>query len=326
MNLLNIRYGRTLRARLIGIGCSYAIADYLVKATKLIIYPTEFMVRKFWWVVLCIQTLDKSSIGNVNYSIRESYGYSRIDVSGLPIFEEIRMEAFNLMRAKETTVDLNDPKQAFRHNLLNEETFNSCPRTLEFATSLALIDAAASYLKTVPILTDVQIWWTPKNELFQGSQMLHIDQIDPMQFKVLVNLSEVEAGAGPFCFFDRLQSQIIKRNVLNAYVSLTDEEVSQHADMSQLISLEGPPGSAVVINSSQCYHFGGRSRQSDRLLLMIQFAPYHCIKEPADILWLRVLNAMEKKLYFGTDLESKIKKLVLATPPNPFYQSVGDTS
>ena len=38
----------------------------------------------------------------------------------------------------------------------------------------------------------------------------------------------------------------------------------------------GKSGSMIFVDSSNCYHYGGRTKKE--MILMIQYLPFHCVK------------------------------------------------
>ena len=60
-------------------------------------------------------------------------------------------------------------------------------------------------------------------------------------------------------------------------------------------------GSLLFIDSSSCLHSGSRIKKGHRLMLMIQYAPYHCVKETSDLAWQKISNKIfltKSKKYF----------------------------
>jgi hypothetical protein len=51
----------------------------------------------------------------------------------------------------------------------------------------------------------------------------------------------------------------------------SDDVVYQVAQRDDAISLLGPPGTAMFVDTNRCLHFGGRSTGHDRLLLVAQY-------------------------------------------------------
>ena len=169
----------------------------------------------------------------------------------------------------------------------------------EFLLSDAVINTAIGYMGRVPILSEVQLLWSPVNETSVKSQQYHFDTEDYRQLKIFVNIEDVTNESGPLTLVSSRQSEQIK--ALTGYgggrrTRLTDELVEANLGKGEQVSVTGPAGSGIVCDTSRCLHFGSRGNKRERLVLLIQFMDFFAPKvEPVD--WsmaeLRVIPAAD---------------------------------
>jgi hypothetical protein len=49
----------------------------------------------------------------------------------------------------------------------------------------------------------------------------------------------------------------------------------QHCRPEHQISLEGGPGTGAIVDTSNCFHFGSRCREGERIMMMVKFMLPH---------------------------------------------------
>ena len=159
--------------------------------------------------------------------------------------------------------------------LLSPKRYEEAPAFFDLALSDDILQIAGEYLGEVPVLLNIKLWWSPVNQTLKGSQLFHRDGMNWFQrrAKFLFNMIDVDENCGPFTF---LPADVSWR-VANALGSLhiqervADEEIYRHAKPADAISVVGPAGAGAMVDSSRCFHFGGRARGGERLILMFHF-------------------------------------------------------
>ncbi len=156
----------------------------------------------------------------------------------------------------------------------------------DFLLSDTVINTAIHYMGRIPILTEVQLLWSPVNETSVKSQQYHFDAEDYRQLKIFVNIEDVTSESGPLTLISSRQSEQIK--ALTGYgggrrTRLTDELVEAILGKGEQVSVIGPAGSGIICDTSRCLHFGSRRNKRERLVLLIQFMDFFAPKvEPVD--------------------------------------------
>lgn len=165
------------------------------------------------------------------------------------------------------------------------------PAIREFVFSKELLSVVTRYLGRVPILSELQLLWTPVNDTKLKSQKYHLDTEDERQLKVFVNIFDVTPDHGPFTLIPAEESSDVCRS--SGYnggrdARLEDDDVERaHTPISCL----GVAGSSLFVDTSRCLHYGSRGNRGERLVLLIQFIDYYAPKlRPTD--WSSVASSI----------------------------------
>ncbi len=188
-------------------------------------------------------------------------------------------EIYRRMRA-DATVDehLFNPRKRFLLALLSGADFCAHPELIRFMVSRPILDAATTYLGTVPILAGAALWWTPRNDTALRSQLFHFDGEDERQVKLVLNVFETREEHGPFTLLPADVSAPLRRpGALRRRI--TDEQVDAACGLDHAVSLVGGPGSGGFVDTCRCLHYGSRHTRADRLVLMVQYTRFHCPTE-----------------------------------------------
>lgn len=217
-----------------------------------------------------------AAIGPANFT-----GLERVLRSCQAIFERKLAADEGLQRSTGDSKNLLE-KRKFLRNLLLDEDIRQHPELLEFALSDAALGIATSYLGVVPYLNRIDLLYsTPRegDDLIK-SQLFHVDPEGLTQVKFFINVFDVGEAEGPFTFIPaddslrilggiRRQRQAHRQPHIGRY---TDEEVEAAGGADAVVSLKGPRGSGVAIDTSKCLHLGSRVRPGAfRLVFYVQY-------------------------------------------------------
>lgn len=156
-------------------------------------------------------------------------------------------------------------------DILTEEDLRQEPAPMDLALSSPVLAMAADYLGILPKLHRLQLWYTRPNSSMRSSQLFHVDGIDVRQVKFIVNISDVDPGAGPFSFLPADVTAKVRATLRHRSGALEDDAVFAHCNPRELIQAIGPKGSCIALDTCRCLHFGARSRDRERLVLMFHF-------------------------------------------------------
>ena len=181
-----------------------------------------------------------------------------------------------------TDADKRKEKRAFLRNLLNNDDLRNHPTLVDFALSDWALSVVTDYLRVVPYLNRVDLLYSvprPTDDRI-ASQLFHVDPEGVTQVKFFVNVFDTDDDDGPFTFIPADES----RRIIRAIRSLrrkqgkphvgryTDEEIDAVGGSRSVISVTGPRGSGVAVDTSRCLHLGSRVRPgSFRLCMYLQY-------------------------------------------------------
>lgn len=282
-------------------------ARRITKIAKCIIFWKEELKRKTLASGYNVRTMDRKIAMDIS-----NQGFAKTNLSRLSMCSELLSACETVVEqwraldsASRASLAEMDAKQ-FRPNILEKRDLLTTPIFLRFATSQDILNPVICYLKTIPVLAEVTLWWTFKNDLLQQSQRFHLDQEDYKQVKVFVNIWRVDIENGPLTIVPLEASKAIYQSVRQPYGRIEDEQVFAKCPEAEILSLTGGKGEVAFVDTTRLYHMGSRARQGERLVLVFHYVPFTCIMEPNAV----VLKGMSRELE-TTDSEIK-NRLLLA--------------
>jgi len=188
-------------------------------------------------------------------------------------------------------------KQSFLRYLLDDGDLRENPELVDFALNDAMLGSATRYLRMVPHLTRVDLMYSLPRAAGNNieSQLFHLDHEGLSQVKHFVHLFEVGEREGPFTFIPADATSRIVREVralrrsrrsgsdieLRRY---SDEEIAAVGGTSDIVTVTGPVGAGVAVDTSRCLHLGSRvDPGSFRLCLYLQYCTTHEITNVYDV-------------------------------------------
>ena len=99
--------------------------------------------------------------------------------------------------------------------------------------------------------------------------------------KLFVNIYEVDDRHGPFTLLPadvsaRVMRGLHPRTTFASFRRYTDVEVLEFSHPSDFVTVSGAAGSAMLVDTSRCLHFGSRVRSGHcRLVYCAQFCRFH---------------------------------------------------
>jgi hypothetical protein len=195
----------------------------------------------------------------------------------LRLFEEKQREA-----EAEAAASGKSKKWAFLRSILTNQDLAKNPTLVDFALSDPLLGLVTNYLGTIPHLNRIDLLYSVDHggEDAISSQIYHLDPEGTRQAKLFMNLRNVGPNEGPFTFIPasettRIVNTIKKQRPADVEMAAgryLDDELASVNGLEKAISVAGPPGSAALVDTSRCLHFGSRVKPGTyRLCLYIQY-------------------------------------------------------
>ena len=256
----------------------------LLVAGRVLAHPWEYYTRR--------RAARRLMTACPAFTINPAAGFNKFEASAVPeaavvidlcrtIYEQRRDRVVTPpeMHAK--------PKKADHFvELLTDEDLVQYPQLVDFCLSPSVLEAVSRYLGTLPVLHRVGLLLSLPSPTHEDSRLFHLDPEDTRQIKVFINLLEVQDANGPLTFLPGNVSSIVTQGIRREeravgkpslrYRRWMDHEVLSHCQESDVVSVAGPAGTGVMLDTSRCLHFGSRvAPETHRLMFMAQFLRYH---------------------------------------------------
>ena len=164
--------------------------------------------------------------------------------------------------------------------LKTSRDFNNQSLEFKFVTNKYFIEIVSRYLKCIPLLTSLSLWYSPNvNFIENTSQEYHLDHEDFRQVKGFLFINEVDINTGPLNIINAAQSNDIQK-LINYKMTKTSKRVSdkkiKNLKKKLIIKeniLTGKSGDLLLCDTSSCFHFGSRLgvKSKPRLILAFQY-------------------------------------------------------
>lgn len=168
---------------------------------------------------------------------------------------------WHALKAARSIAGAGDPARrstgkAFFEEVLSEADLRSFPAFLATALDEGVLASVMQAMGMVPHLESVDVLAsTHTATTLTASQLWHYDVNDERIVKLFVYLEDCGPRNGPFTFIPADRSQQVA-GAVGHYVD--DELISAHVPRTQWHVVEGAAGTAFLIDTGRCYHFGSR--------------------------------------------------------------------
>ena len=195
---------------------------------------------------------------------------------------ELSLRLFEEKQREAAARSGNSKKWAFLRSILTNQDLARNPRLVDFALSDSLLSLVTNYLGTIPHLNRIDLLYSVNHggEEAISSQIYHLDPEGTRQAKLFMNLRDVGPDEGPFTFIPasettRIVNAVKQRRLEDTEMAAgrySDEELAAVDGLQKAIAVDGPKGSAALVDTSLCLHFGSRVKPGTyRLCLYIQY-------------------------------------------------------
>lgn len=156
-------------------------------------------------------------------------------------------------------------------NIFTDDDVSADNPVFRFAVSPEVLDAAHDYFGGRFIFDSIQVLhsWPTSGELAE-SQFWHKDYGDSRAFHCVAYLTDVLSDdAGPFVFADKQDSSRIRKSLMIRRID--DARFAQELAGGSVRTFYGKAGESVLVDPSQCYHYGSRCR-TPRQAIFVTFS------------------------------------------------------
>lgn len=169
-------------------------------------------------------------------------------------------------------------QKGFMVNHLTRKDLVTYPSFIEAALHPVVLVTAAAHLGMYPILSSVKLLVSSPDTCgqFSSSQLYHLDHADFPLLKLIINVNDVTADSGPFCFLPASVSKDARRVLgygrRGTPHRIDDETMYRTVDKGAMVQLTGAAGDAAFVDTSQCFHYGSRNTERERRIVMYSFS------------------------------------------------------
>jgi hypothetical protein len=245
----------------------------------------------------------------IQLSIPESAGWVRFDAAGLPGMTDV-IKRLQALGQKWVNEERHAGQTSLPFGLSRPQDLLAHPELLEMALQEDVLRAVGWYLRQVPRLYSVEIWWSPPNQTVKGSQLFHYDHRDTRQAKLFINLNDVGAESGPLHFLSADQAARFNRMVGYSQDRITDEQVYSVVSPNEVKTTAGPAGSGFIVDTARCLHYGSRGNKLGRLVFMANYVRANCV-DPGP---KRTLDHVRDQLRQARYADDPVRAYVLTAP------------
>ena len=223
--------------------------------------------------------------------IDRALGYRALAVDDLPGTQDIVQRCRELYEAKQELHtaagrDMQSGADPTQHHilidLLDDGLLQEERVLVDFALHERILNTVTRYLGQLPVLRRVGLLLSRSPLALEDSALLHKDPEDLEQVKLFLNIFTVSNQEGPFTFLPANVSRQVLQGIHatdrgpRRHRRYTDTEALRFCRPADFIRLTGPPGSAVLVDTSRCLHFGSRVDAGHfRLVYYAQFCRFH---------------------------------------------------
>jgi hypothetical protein len=134
---------------------------------------------------------------------------------------------------------------------------------LRIALDRRMLAMAASYLGVLPVITEADFYSSfAVTGPFTKSQLWHCDGDAGDVLKVFIYCDDVGPKDGPFELVPPETSRRVRQAIAYRYAGkryrVADDLMDAHAPREFQIAMEGPAGTAFVVDTTRCFHRGSR--------------------------------------------------------------------
>ncbi len=164
--------------------------------------------------------------------------------------------------------------------LKTSKDFDNKSPEFKFVTDRYLVEIVSRYLKCIPILSSLSLWYSPNNKFIENSsQEYHLDHEDYRQVKGFLFINDVDLNTGPLNVINVTDSnniqKLINYKMIESSKRVNDkviEDLKKKTNINENI-LTGKSGDLVLCDTSSCFHYGSRlgNNPKPRLILAFQY-------------------------------------------------------
>ena len=243
------------------------LANYFYNIHYFIVSPVKFFKHKIF----------KIKKDNIDLELNKN-GYLKLNKLNSKNFKILKKSLFERFKKKKIT----NPKKKYliQHEISNNEMIEEINELIDKNDINELAKNYLGFNKLKFRYFFMYSRFDNKNyNSLKGSQLFHTDGVTIKQLKLFINLNEIQKENGATDIISKDYSKKIfriskKKNIIDIKTQKIDENFFyKNFSDCKIYSLAGPAGEANIVDTSNCYHRGGKMNFGERYLLMVQILP-----------------------------------------------------
>lgn len=192
-------------------------------------------------------------------------------------------EGVFLKYAKKKSDELEPKKlKSFMQNICDSSSLNESP-LVDFFAQPQILDLLLQYFTTLPVFTSAKLLYTPAKETdskgYSASQLFHKDTASKKLLKFVFNIRDISEKNGPFSFLDAPTSTVLSNSINYGARGVSyradDKTAAKFIPENSTRMNIGKAGTYALCDTRRCFHFGARTFEAERLILICTFSmPY----------------------------------------------------
>lgn len=214
---------------------------------------------------------------NDSHEIPHRDGFAVLPPGTFPEVDDIVGTAREIIAARESEITPGN-KDFLQQGYLDAAHLSDDSPFLRFALRDDVIAAIARYLGVVPVLAKIDVWKSDNApSQHHASQLYHCDWDDTTQLKIFIYASDVDTASGPLTLMEAEASDKLRASIGYTYgrkgYRVSDEVADRVVGREPQHEVTGAAGTAVLADTSRCFHYGSRVQQGGqpRLVGFFQF-------------------------------------------------------
>jgi hypothetical protein len=144
---------------------------------------------------------------------------------------------------------------------------------MDFVLNPQLLGTLSRYYGFLPELCSIALMLSPANDTVKGSQEAHFDLNDSKHIKVFVPVEDIHEDNGPFEYIPRDTSVVVRRK-LGVGKKIEDNALFSLVPRADFLKTIIKSGDGLIVDTTNCLHFGGRVQRGYRLMWFIHFGSF----------------------------------------------------
>ena len=235
---------------------------------KKLFSPKQFLLRKFF-----------AKSYNPNFRVNGKSKYFLTSTKDLDSLDVLINHCENIVKKKKNKFSPNSNR--FTFNLIdyeidkldmNVKNIEEIRPIFDFFTQEKILSTVIEYMKEIPVIGNVCLFYSFPHKGSFGSEKFHLDQQSKRQLHVVLPVNDINHSNGPFSFLDAVSTKIVLKKEKYLGGRMEDNDVFGHIKKNELIQFKSSKGKNILfVDPYHCLHYGARAKSRQRALLVFNY-------------------------------------------------------